>query len=183
MVGDSFVMLTYFTTHSNIRAHSRRTNHPMRVENFKIIGRSGPTDNIRLLESVYIRYLNPDLNDAETAMPLNIIWLVSLLCSVKYILTSVLSSIEYLRPYSSSFAVLIFHCLHLAGRERTALLRSVSFYTRSIDITHNFLPIMLYIILYIWIYQTHHFQTSSCLSFMINHECIGRLMKFIPTSR
>ena len=59
--------------HSNIRAHSRRTNHPMRVENFKIIGRSRPTDNIRLLESVYIRYLNPDLNDAETAMPLNII--------------------------------------------------------------------------------------------------------------
>ena len=59
--------------HSNIRKHSRENNHPMRPENFKIIGRARPLDNIRLLESVYIRYINPDLNDMETAMPLHII--------------------------------------------------------------------------------------------------------------
>ena len=62
---------------SSIREHSNRTKHPLRADNFKIIGRSMPSDHIRLLESVYIRYLNPDLNDLESAMPLNIIWLVS----------------------------------------------------------------------------------------------------------
>ena len=59
--------------HSSIREHSSRNKHPMRADNFKIIGRSMPSDHIRLLESVYIRYLNPDLNDLESAMPLNII--------------------------------------------------------------------------------------------------------------
>ena len=59
--------------HSNIRDHSRRTGHPLRPENFEIIGRAGPSDQLKLLESVYIRYLNPDLNDMLTAMPLNII--------------------------------------------------------------------------------------------------------------
>ena len=59
--------------HSSIREHSNHTKHPMRADNFKIIGRAMPSDHIRLLESVYIRYLNPDLNDLESAMPLNII--------------------------------------------------------------------------------------------------------------
>ena len=44
-----------------------------KLKNFTIIGRAQSTDHIRLLESVYIRHLNPDLNDMETAMPLHII--------------------------------------------------------------------------------------------------------------
>ena len=60
-------------THSNIRDHSRQYNHALRPDNFEVIGRAGPSDHIRLLESVYIRYLNPDINDMESAIPLNII--------------------------------------------------------------------------------------------------------------
>ena len=59
--------------HSNILLHSQSSKHPLRLNNFTIIGRARSNDNIRLLESVYIRYLNPDLNDLESAMPLNII--------------------------------------------------------------------------------------------------------------
>ena len=58
---------------SNILVHSQSSKYPLRLNNFTIIGRARSNDNIRLLESVYLRYLNPDLNDLESAMPLNII--------------------------------------------------------------------------------------------------------------
>ena len=44
--------------HSNIRLHSSKKNHSMGMENFKIIGRVHAFDDIRLLESVYIKYVS-----------------------------------------------------------------------------------------------------------------------------
>ena len=74
-LGKSFLTGAPLTNlkHSSIRVHSHNSNHPLKLENFTIIGRAQSTDHIRLLESVYIRHLNPDLNDMETAMPLHII--------------------------------------------------------------------------------------------------------------
>ena len=57
---------------SNIREHCRLTNHPMSVESFKIIGRGKPYENIKLLESVFIKHLRPNLNHGESAYPLYI---------------------------------------------------------------------------------------------------------------
>ena len=59
--------------HTNIRIHSHKNKHSMSIDNFKIIGRAHAYDNIRLLETVYIKYLSPDLNDMDTAMPLHIL--------------------------------------------------------------------------------------------------------------
>ena len=43
------------------------------MDDFKIIGKAHSNDNIRLLESVYIKMYGPDLNDMNTAMPLHIL--------------------------------------------------------------------------------------------------------------
>ena len=59
---------------SSIRDHSRSCAHPIDPDSFHIIGRCRDEDNIRLLESVYIKHLRPDLNNTESAMPLHITW-------------------------------------------------------------------------------------------------------------
>ena len=59
--------------HSSIREHAHKKKHRMTMENFSIIGRAHAYDNIRLLESVYIKHLSPDLNDMDSAMPLHIL--------------------------------------------------------------------------------------------------------------
>ena len=59
--------------YSSIRAHSHKEKHRITTENFSIIGRAHAYDNIRLLESVYIKHLSSDLNDMDSAMPLHIL--------------------------------------------------------------------------------------------------------------
>ena len=59
--------------HSSIREHAQHRNHPIRQESFRIIGRSSEDENLRLLESVYIKHLKPTLNNTESAVPLFII--------------------------------------------------------------------------------------------------------------
>ena len=59
--------------HSNIRVHSEKKGHSMTIDDFKIIGKAHSNDNIRLLESVYIKMYGPDLNDMNTSMPLHIL--------------------------------------------------------------------------------------------------------------
>ena len=58
---------------SSIREHSRLCLHSMQQDSFKIVGKCGKGDDLRLLESVFIQYLKPDLNNTETSAPLHII--------------------------------------------------------------------------------------------------------------
>ena len=58
---------------SSIREHATKCSHPIEQESFRIIGRCNQVDDLRLLESVYIKYLKPDLNNTESAAPLHII--------------------------------------------------------------------------------------------------------------
>ena len=57
---------------SSILVHSRKTGHPVLEESFKIIGNCRPDDSILILESVLIKYHRPDLNNMESAYPLQI---------------------------------------------------------------------------------------------------------------
>ena len=74
-IGKSFLTGATLTSppHSNVREHARKKKHSLSLENFRIIGRARSNDNIRLIESIFIRYLNPDLNDLESSMALHII--------------------------------------------------------------------------------------------------------------
>ena len=57
---------------SSIREHSESSDHPLSADAFSIIGRGRSNDNIRLLESVFIKFHNPTLNHMDTAFPLHI---------------------------------------------------------------------------------------------------------------
>jgi hypothetical protein len=57
---------------SNIRDHSLLLDHPIHVENFKIIASSNRFD-LRTLESIAIHKLKPSLNDRGSSVPLNIL--------------------------------------------------------------------------------------------------------------
>ena len=58
---------------SSILAHSRKTGHPIVQDSFKIIGGCKADDSILVLESVFIKYHRPDLNNMESAYPLHIV--------------------------------------------------------------------------------------------------------------
>ena len=56
--------------HSPIRNHTMSLNHPLRTSDFNILS-SHPTDSDRkILESLYIKRLNPELNSASSSVPL-----------------------------------------------------------------------------------------------------------------
>ena len=57
---------------SSIRAHCTKESHPIQRSSFRIIGQAQKYDNILLLESVFIKYLHPDLNDMMSSMPLHL---------------------------------------------------------------------------------------------------------------
>ena len=58
--------------YSSIRAHSETCSHPINDQAFRIIGRCRKDENLRLLESVFIKHLKPNLNNTESAAPLHI---------------------------------------------------------------------------------------------------------------
>ena len=57
---------------SNILHHSLTTNHPITVENFKILA-SGDKFDLKLLESLFIHKLKPYLNDQHSSTDLLIV--------------------------------------------------------------------------------------------------------------
>ena len=153
--------------HSNIRKHSRENNHPMRPENFKIIGRARPLDNIRLLESVYIRYINPDLNDMETAMPLHIIWLSISFHPFKFsnfVREYVVSHLVCDDLYSLSSSYRLNQCLHLRLSQGDPTLL-VSLNLSHTDFPHDTYFSTIYISYNIF---SNYFQTASCLNYPHN---------------
>ena len=58
---------------SSIREHSVSCSHPIDTDLFRIIGRCSDHEDLRLLESVFIKHLKPDLNNTESAAPLYIL--------------------------------------------------------------------------------------------------------------
>ena len=58
---------------SSIREHSSKCSHPVEENSFEIVGRCKKGDDLRLLESVFIKYLKPNLNNSESAAPLHIV--------------------------------------------------------------------------------------------------------------
>ena len=58
---------------SSILDHSRETGHPILKDSFKVVGGCRADNNILLLESVFIKYHRPDLNNMDSAYPLQLI--------------------------------------------------------------------------------------------------------------
>jgi len=56
---------------SSIRDHSEQSNHPFKIQNFSILDNVQPLIQLRTLESLYIYKCKPQLNDSQSAMPLN----------------------------------------------------------------------------------------------------------------
>jgi len=59
--------------HSNIRNHSEQCDSPINIDNFKIIDSATSLIDVRILESLHIYKLRPDLNDSQSAYPLRIV--------------------------------------------------------------------------------------------------------------
>ena len=57
---------------SAILDHSRNTGHPILKDSFKIIGGCRADDSIFILESVFIKYHRPNLNNMESSYSLQI---------------------------------------------------------------------------------------------------------------
>ena len=57
---------------SNIREHALNCNHPIKIDNFSVLARCQDYD-LRLLESIFIHKLSPNLNNQTSACPLNIL--------------------------------------------------------------------------------------------------------------
>ena len=58
--------------HSNIREHSLSCDHPIISDNFSVLAKY-PTFELRLLESICIHKLSPNLNNHNFSCPLNIL--------------------------------------------------------------------------------------------------------------
>ena len=59
-------------SHGMIREHSLSCDHPIISDNFSVLAKC-PTFNLRLLESIYIHKLSPNLNNHNSSCPLNIL--------------------------------------------------------------------------------------------------------------
>ena len=57
---------------SSIRLHSQNHDHPFKLSNFTILDSCNSTDELRILESLYINKLKPTLNDYQLAGKLHI---------------------------------------------------------------------------------------------------------------
>ena len=58
-------------THSNIRNHCLECDHQMKFSNFSVIDQTYSSD-LRILESLYIKKLTPNLNSDQSSRPLQI---------------------------------------------------------------------------------------------------------------
>ena len=57
---------------SNIRDHALSENHPIVKDNFSLLA-SCPSYDLRVLESIFIHKLSPNLNNQNSSFPLNIL--------------------------------------------------------------------------------------------------------------
>ena len=60
-------------SHSNIRAHALSCSIPVAIDNFNILARGNNNIDVRILESLFIYKTRPNLNDSQSASPLNIV--------------------------------------------------------------------------------------------------------------
>ena len=59
-------------SHSTIREHSFSCDTLFKIENFKVLRSCSNNNHLRLLESLYIHKLKPNLNENRSAVPLHI---------------------------------------------------------------------------------------------------------------
>jgi len=72
--GNSFrTGLPLTKTNSEIFKHSTICKCQIDFDNFKILSRSNSPNDLRVLESLYIFKLKPNLNNADSSIPLNIV--------------------------------------------------------------------------------------------------------------
>ena len=60
-------------SHSNIREHARTCGTPITIDNFTIVTSCSNTNDLRILESLYIFKDRPVLNDMQSAHPLCVV--------------------------------------------------------------------------------------------------------------
>ena len=58
--------------HSSIRAHCESTGELVLQENFTVLGSAENFTDLRILESLYIKTVQPDLNDMSSSFPLKV---------------------------------------------------------------------------------------------------------------
>ena len=59
-------------SHSNIRQHAFNCDHPILTSNFSLLSKC-PSNDLKLLESIYIHKIVPSLNNQNSSCPLNIL--------------------------------------------------------------------------------------------------------------
>ena len=59
-------------SHSNIRQHAFNCHHPISTSNFSLLSKC-PSNDLKLLESIYIYKNVPSLNNQNSSWPLNIL--------------------------------------------------------------------------------------------------------------
>ena len=59
--------------HSSIRLHANNCKLDFNIDQFSILSTNSNSVNLRILESLYIAKLKPQLNDMQSAFPLNLI--------------------------------------------------------------------------------------------------------------
>ena len=57
---------------SDIRQHALDFDHPIKLENFKLVNKSSKYE-IKIVESILIHKLGPNLNDRGSSFPLSIL--------------------------------------------------------------------------------------------------------------
>ena len=59
-------------SHSSIRAHCESTGELVHKENFHILGQAENFSDLRILESILIKTVKPNLNDMSSSYPLKV---------------------------------------------------------------------------------------------------------------
>ena len=60
--------------YSSIRNHAKKCKHDIQYTDFKIIGRAKTENQLKILESLLIKQLVPELNNQTTSTPLHLSW-------------------------------------------------------------------------------------------------------------
>ena len=75
-------------SHSNIRQHAFNCDHPILTSNFSLLSKC-PSNDLKLLESIYIHKIVPSLNNQNSSCPLNILnwigWIFTMIFSCFYV--------------------------------------------------------------------------------------------------
>jgi len=58
---------------SSIRDHSLNSDHPFKLNNFKILDSASSFNDLHILESLYIHRLKPEINNYQSSIALNIV--------------------------------------------------------------------------------------------------------------